>query len=90
MLAALEGSGKAFLLTSGVLMVKAAGEATEEDAAAVEGPGAGRGATERLAEEFAGRGVRTAIVRLPQVHDTERQGLITYAIQVARQKGVSA
>ena len=29
-------------------------------------------------------------MRLPQVHDTHRQGLITYAIQAAREKGVSA
>ena len=27
------------------------------------------------------RGVRVAVVRLPQVHDTVKQGLITYAIQ---------
>jgi nucleoside-diphosphate-sugar epimerase len=90
MLMALEGSNKPFLLTSGVLMVDTAREATEEDPAAQEGPGAGRGATERLAEAFAPRGVGTRIVRLPQVHDTERHGLITYAIEVARQKGVSA
>jgi nucleoside-diphosphate-sugar epimerase len=30
------------------------------------------------------------IVRLPQVHDTAKQGLVTYAIQVAREKGVVA
>ena len=30
------------------------------------------------------------MVRLPQVHDTVKQGLITYAIPVAREKGVSA
>ncbi len=90
MLAALEGSGKPFLLTSGVLMVDAAREATEEDAAATDGPGAARGATELVAEELASRGVRSMVVRLPQVHDTEKQGLITYAIEVARQKGVSA
>ena len=29
-------------------------------------------------------------MRLPQVHDTVKQGLVTYAIQVAREKGVSA
>lgn len=90
MLAALEGSGKPFVLTSGVLMVDAGHEATEEDAAARDGPGAARGATELVVEDFAARGVKTAIVRLPQVHDTERQGLITYAIRTAREKGVSA
>src|ERR1700735_2129396 len=36
------------------------------------------------------RGVNVSVVRLPQVHDTVKQGLITYAIQVAREKGASA
>ena len=31
-----------------------------------------------------------AIVRLPQVHDTRKQGLVTLLIQMAREKGVSA
>ena len=30
------------------------------------------------------------MVRLPQVHDTVKHGLITYAVQVAREKGASA
>ncbi len=90
MLAAMEGSGKPFLLTSGVLMVDAGREATEEDAPSLEGPGAGRGATELAAQAFAERGVRAMIVRLPQVHDTEKQGLVSYAIEIAREKGVSA
>lgn len=90
MLRALEGTGKAFVLTSGVLMVDTGREATEEDPAVTEGPAAGRGATELLAEAFAGRGVRSMVMRLPQVHDTEKQGLVSYAIEVARAKGVSA
>lgn len=49
-----------------------------------------RAATEEAAAAVAARGVRVATVRLPQVHDTVKQGLVTYAIQVARQKGVSA
>jgi nucleoside-diphosphate-sugar epimerase len=36
------------------------------------------------------KGVRASIMRLPQVHDTVRQGLLTYAVAVAREKGVSA
>ena len=27
------------------------------------------------------------VMRLPQVHDTRRQGLVTYLVQVAREKG---
>ena len=90
MLAALEGSGKPFILTSGTLMADPDREATEEDPASTEGAGAARGATELVAEAYATRGVRAMIMRLPQVHDTQRQGLVTYAIQAARQHGVSA
>lgn len=36
------------------------------------------------------KGVSASIMRLPQVHDTVKQGLVTYAIAVAREKGVSA
>jgi nucleoside-diphosphate-sugar epimerase len=34
--------------------------------------------------------VKVLVVRLPQVHDPFKQGLITYLIAIARQKGVSA
>ncbi len=44
------------------------------------------GATRAAAE----RGVRVAIVRLPQVHDTRKQGLVPFLTEAARQKGVSA
>jgi nucleoside-diphosphate-sugar epimerase len=30
------------------------------------------------------------VVRLPQVHDTRKQGLVPYVLAVAREKGVSA
>ncbi|MGA2890537.1 MAG: hypothetical protein ABSE51_21055 [Terracidiphilus sp.] len=39
---------------------------------------------------MAARGVKVAVMRLPLVYDTVKQGLVTYAIQVAREKGVSA
>lgn len=35
-------------------------------------------------------GVAVSVVRLPQVHDTARQGLITPLVEIARAKGVSA
>jgi nucleoside-diphosphate-sugar epimerase len=35
-------------------------------------------------------GVSPAVVRLPQVHDTEKAGLVTMLIATAREKGVSA
>lgn len=49
-----------------------------------------RAASEEAADAVAARGVRVAVMRLPQVHDTVKQGLVTYAVQLAREKGVSA
>ena len=36
------------------------------------------------------RGIHAIVMRLPQVHDTVKQGLVTPLIAVARAKGVSA
>ena len=49
----------------------------------------------RIASEIAGltagdRGVSVGVVRLPQVHDPVKQGLISPLIDLAREKGVSA
>ncbi len=41
-------------------------------------------------EAAAERGVHVAMVRLPQVHDTRKQGLVPLLTQTAREKGVSA
>jgi nucleoside-diphosphate-sugar epimerase len=35
-------------------------------------------------------GVNVSVVRLPQVHDPVKQGLVAYAVAIAREKGVSA
>ncbi len=45
---------------------------------------------EDTAKAAAERGVHVAIVRLPQVHDTRKQGLVVMLTQLAREKGVSA
>jgi len=49
-----------------------------------------RAASEQAGAEIAAKGVSVAVVRLPQVHDTAKQGLITPLIEIARAKGVSA
>ena len=45
---------------------------------------------EQVARAVAERGVHVAVVRLPQVHDTRKQGLVSYLTQTAREKGTSA
>lgn len=44
---------------------------------------------EQAAKAAAEKGVHVGIVRLPQVHDTRKQGLVTRLIEMAREKGVS-
>ena len=87
---ALEGSNRPLLITSGTGMGNALpGQPATEDVFNRSHP------NPRVASELAGvavaeRGVNVSVVRLPQVHDTLKQGLITPLIQVAREKGVSA
>ena len=45
---------------------------------------------EQVARAAAERGVHVAIVRLPQVHDTRKQGIVVLLTQLARDKGFSA
>ncbi len=45
---------------------------------------------ENVARAAAASGIRVAIVRLPQVHDTRKQGLVPYLTEAARRNGVSA
>jgi len=88
---ALAGSGKILIVTSGTGMANAGpGIPATEDQPAASSKVVPRAASEEAADSVATRGVRVAIVRLPQVHDTVKQGLVTYAIQVAREKGVAA
>ena len=90
--AELAGSDRPLIVTSGTGMAgHSLGRlATEEDAPA-SGPNAiPRVASEEAATAVATRGTLVSVVRLPQVHNTFKQGLVTYAIAMAREKGVSA
>jgi len=86
----LKGSDRPLLITSGV---------------GIGDPGNGEPAREdvfdahhfnpRIASELAGQeqleaGINLGVVRLPQVHDTVRQGLVSSYIELARRKGVAA
>jgi nucleoside-diphosphate-sugar epimerase len=46
--------------------------------------------SEQAALALAARGIRASVVRLPQVHDRDKAGIVTYLIATAQQKGVSA
>jgi nucleoside-diphosphate-sugar epimerase len=89
--AAPAGSDRPLLITSGTGIANSTPgrSATEEDAADISHP-IPRAASEYAAASLAAKGVRVGVMRLPQVHNTVKQGLVTYAIQLARQKGVSA
>jgi nucleoside-diphosphate-sugar epimerase len=85
---ALAGSNRSFVITSGTALAMTPGRpSTEEDAPNSPHP---RVASEVAATSLAARGIHVSVIRLPQVHDTTKQGLITYLIAVAREKGVSA
>lgn len=85
----LAGSDRPFVVTSGTaIAANVDGKPSTEDS-----PLATwnlRGASEAAVRDLAARGVNTSIVRLPQVHDTRRQGLVPYLLAVSRTKGVSA
>jgi nucleoside-diphosphate-sugar epimerase len=86
---ALEGSERPMLVTAGLATVAQQRMPTEEDASLPPSPAYPR-VSEATAEKLLKRGVRVSVVRLPQVHDTVKQGLVTYIIALAREKGVSA
>lgn len=85
--AALEGTGKPLVVTSGTLMLAPGRLGTEEDASTPSTPRR----SEEAALALAGRGVRSSIVRLaPSVHGQGEQGFVPALIGIAREKGVSA
>jgi nucleoside-diphosphate-sugar epimerase len=85
--ATLAGSDRPLIVTSGSALAAPGRLATEEDRPASTIP---RVASEEATDSMASRGVRALVVRLPQVHDRLKQGLVSYLIAVAREKGVSA
>ena len=85
----LAGSNRPLVVTSGIGLSASGRPMTEDDV-----PPPGSAMTPRVSEETAiamvARGIRASVVCLPQVHDRDKQGLVTYLIALAREKGVSA
>ena len=83
----LAGSDRPLIVTSGTAGLGAPGQLATED---LDVPA--NFPFPRVSEQTALslKGVKASIVRLPQVHDQVKQGLVTYLIAVAREKGVSA
>jgi nucleoside-diphosphate-sugar epimerase len=86
--AALAGSDRPLIVTSGTGAAFTPGRlATEDDAPNSPIP---RVASEQAAASVQAQGARVSVMRLPQVHNPVKQGLISYLIAMAREKGVSA
>ena len=84
------GSSRPLLITSGTGMGSTMpGKPATEDVFNKAHPNP-RSASEIAGEEMLAAGVAVSVMRLPQVHDTVKQGLVTPLIEVARAKGVSA
>ena len=84
----LVGSDRPLLVSSGVGLLAPGHVVTEDDVHPANSPMPR--VSEGTALALLSQGVRASVVRLPQVHDPVKQGLITYLVQVAREKGVSA
>jgi nucleoside-diphosphate-sugar epimerase len=86
----LVGSDRPLLITSGVGMgYSGPGKPATEDVFDREHPNP-RIVSELTGAELSAAGVNVQVIRLPQVHDTVKQGLITPVIEISRAKGVSA
>ncbi len=87
---ALSGSNRPLIITSGTGLGSAApGEPATEDVFNADYPNP-RKASELAGATLLAAGVNVCAVRLPQVHDTVKQGLITPLIALAREKGIAA
>ncbi|NII09687.1 SDR family oxidoreductase [Oleiagrimonas sp. C23AA] len=86
----LAGSDRPLLVTSGTgLGDPGDGGPAREDVVNFDHPNP-RKASEQAAQDLLERGLAVSVMRLPQVHDTARQGLVSPYIDIARQRGYCA
>lgn len=87
---ALSGSERPLLITSSIAMgARGKGELAVEDVFDTDHPNP-RIASERAGNRLLDGGINVSVLRLPQVHNTFKQGLISPLLDIARAKGVSA
>jgi nucleoside-diphosphate-sugar epimerase len=87
---ALRGSDRPLLITSGVgIGSPGHGQPAREDIFDDSHPNP-RIASERAGNALLEAGLNVSVMRLPQVHDTEKQGLITPLVEIFRRNGVAA
>jgi nucleoside-diphosphate-sugar epimerase len=86
----LEGSGRPFLIASGIVALASGRPADEGDASPFHGVDSPRGGSENLALEYVARGVHSVSVRFaPTVHGAGDHGFIAVLVGIAREKGVA-
>jgi nucleoside-diphosphate-sugar epimerase len=87
----LAGSDRPLIVTSGTGLANTVpGQPAMEDNAIAGSEVHPRASSEEAAASIAAGGVNVSVVRLPQVHDTVKQGLVTRAIAIFREKGACA
>lgn len=86
---ALAGTGKPLIATAGLgglagpgLVARETDRRRDDDASPRQ--------SEQAALALVDQGVRAVVMRLPQVHDTRRQGFVSYLIATARARGMAA
>ncbi|MBV9389150.1 MAG: SDR family oxidoreductase [Chroococcidiopsidaceae cyanobacterium CP_BM_ER_R8_30] len=85
----LADSDRLFIATSGLAGLAAPGQLATEDSVIPPNFSFPR-VSEQTALALIPKGVRVSVMRLPQVHNTVKQGIVSPAIAIAREKGVSA
>lgn len=85
----LAGSSRPLIVTGGLAGLGGPGQmATENDDIPSDHPFPRM--SEQTALALVSKGVSAAVMRLPQVHDTRKQGLVSFLIPINREKGKSA
>jgi nucleoside-diphosphate-sugar epimerase len=85
---ALAGSNRTLIVSAGVAGLRPGRVVTEDDDHPAQS--SMPRVSEQVATSLASQGMKTVVMRLSQIHDTTKQGLVTWLIAMAREKGVSA